>query len=398
MHIVSPQETGEVDRRPMNVGILKEKSPGEWRVGLTPAGVSTLVQAGNSVFVERGAGSSSFFMDDDYASAGARLVDTADELIGRSKLIVKVSPLLPQEYERLVLNQIVIGFIHMAVASEESIREIVDKKITVIGYEIIEDDNGVLPVLVPMSEIAGQVCIQIAAHYLQGDQGGRGLLVGGMPGVPPAVFVIAGAGVVGTEAARAALGLGAQVIVLDRDVAKLRKIDELFAKRVQTHMISAYTLERAARFADVFIGSVLVHGEKTPVLITREMLTTMKKGAVIVDVSIDQGGCIETSRPTSVDDPVFVEEGVIHYCVPNIPTIVGRTATRAMNNATIGLISRIADVGIEKAVRQDRALARGIYFYNGRCAKPGLSQTFGIGCYALEDLVEGKLFGDDITM
>ncbi len=382
----------------MNIGILKEMSPGEWRVGLTPAGVGSLVAAGHTVFLEKGAGSASFFMDGDYADAGARLVDTADELIGRSKMIVKVSPLLPQECERLVLNQIVIGFMHMVVASEDSIREILDKKITVIGYEIIEEDNGVLPVLLPMSEIAGQVCVQVAAHYLQGDQGGRGLLVGGMPGVPPAAFVIAGAGVVGTEAARTALGMGAQVIVLDRDIKKLRRIDELFGKRIQTHMISTYTLERAARFADVFIGSVLVHGEKAPVLITREMLATMKDGAVIVDVSIDQGGCIETSRPTTVEDPVFVEEGVIHYCVPNIPTVVGRTATRALNNATIDLISRIAREGVEHAVSRDSALARGVYFYDGRCTKPGLSQTFGVGCYALEDIVEGKVFGDDVAL
>ncbi|MFQ6102903.1 MAG: alanine dehydrogenase [Candidatus Glassbacteria bacterium] len=382
----------------MNIGILKEKTPGERRVGLTPSVVRALVAGGHTLFVEKGAGSKSFFEDEEYASAGAKIVEGADELIGRSKLIVKVSPLLPQEYERLVLNQVVVGFMHMAIASDSSIREVIDKKVTIIGYEIIENTDGELPILIPMSEIAGQVCVQIAAHYLQGDQGGRGLLVGGMPGVPPAVFVIAGAGVVGTEAARTAIGLGAQVIVLDRDVEKLRRIDELFGKRVITSVATHYNLERAVKFADVFIGAVLVHGEKAPILVTRQMVSTMKKGTVIVDVSIDQGGCIETSRPTSSENPVFIEEGVIHYCIPYIPSVVGRTATRALSNATLPYITQIAQHGIEEAVKSSAELARGVYFYKGRCAKPGLSQTFGIGCNSLQDILEGKVWLGDLSL
>jgi alanine dehydrogenase len=378
-----------------NIGILKERLEGERRVGLTPSAVGTLVSHGFTVFVEKDAGSQCFFEDEEYAAAGARLVDRADEIIGRSKLIVKVSPLLPWECERLVPNQIVLGFMHMAVASEESVREIIDKKITVIGYEIIEDHEGRLPVLLPMSEIAGQMCVQIAAHYLQGGQGGRGVLVGGMPGVPPAVFVIAGAGVVGREATRTALGLGAQVIVLDREVDQLRKIDELFGKRVQTAMISRVNLEKAVTFADAFIGSVLVHGEKSPVLITREMLNTMKKGSVIVDVSIDQGGCIETSRPTTLDEPVFIEEGVIHYCVPFIPALVGRTATRALSNATLPYISAVAEVGIEEALKHNEELARGVYFYSGRCVKETLSSLFGIGYTPLGELLEKSAWLED---
>ncbi len=382
----------------MNIGILKEKTEGERRVGLTPSVVNSLVRQGHSVFVEEGAGIRSFFEDQDYESAGARVVKGADELIGRSKIVIKVSPLAPQEYERLVPNQIVLGFMHIAIATEPSIREIINKKVTVIGYEIIEDTRGRLPILIPMSEIAGQVCVQIAAHYLQGDQGGRGLLVGGMPGVPPAVFVIAGAGVVGTEAARAALGLGAQVVVLDKEVEKLRRIDELFGKRIATAVATKYNLDRVVKFADVFIGSVLIHGEKTPILVTREMLHSMKKGAVIVDVSIDQGGCIETSRPTTTESPVFVEEGVVHYCVPYIPSVVSRTATRALSNVVLPFISQIAEIGIEEAVQQNLTLARGVYFYKGRCVKAGLSQAFGIGCNPIQDILDGKVWVDDLSL
>jgi alanine dehydrogenase len=378
--------------------MLKEIMKGERRVALTPSSVGSLVSQGFNVFVERGAGFQCFFEDREYVEAGAKLVDRADEIIGRSKLIIKVSPLLPWECERLVPNQIVMGFMHMAVAPEASVREIIEKKITVIGYEIIEDEDGRLPVLLPMSEIAGQVCVQIAAHYLQGDQGGRGVLVGGMPGVPPAVFVIAGAGIVGREAARTALGLGAQVIVLDREVDQLRKIDELFGKRVQTAVISKHNLEKAVTFADAFIGSVLVHGEKSPVLITREMLKTMKKGSVIVDVSIDQGGCIETSRPTSPEEPIFIEEGVIHYCVPFIPSLVGRTATRALSNATLPYVSEVAELGIDEALKQNGELARGVYFYKGRCVKETLSQTFGIGCTPLGEMLEGRVWMDDYSV
>jgi len=382
----------------MNIGILKEKETGERRVGLTPSAAGVLITQGHSVFVEKGAGIKSFFDDEDYAAVGVKVIEGADELIGRTKLLVKVSPLDADEYERLVFNQIVVGFMHMAVASETSVRETVDKKVTVIGYEIIEDEHGELPVLIPMSEIAGQVCAQIAAHYLQGDQGGRGILVGGMPGVPPAAFVIAGAGVVGTEAARAALGLGAQVLVMDSDVLKLRRIDEIFGKRVMTSVTTRYNLEKAVKFADIFIGAVLVHGEKAPVLITRQMLSTMKKGTVIVDVSIDQGGCIETSRPTTIDNPVFVEEGVIHYCVPYIPSVVSRTATRALSNVVLPFISQIAQHGVEEAVRQNPSLAKGVYFYKGRCTKPGLSQAFGIGYSPVEDILEGRDWVGDMTL
>jgi len=381
----------------MNIGILKEKTAGERRVGLTPSTTGTLIAQGHSVFIERGAGVKSFFEDEDYVQVGAKVIEGADELIGRTTLLVKVTPLDSYEYERLVPNQIVMGFMHMAVASESSVRETVDKKVTIIGYEIIEDDNGELPVLVPMSEIAGQVCVQSATHYLQGNQGGRGILVGGMPGVPPAAFVIAGAGVVGTEAARTALGLGAQVLVLDSDVVKLRRIDELFGKRVMTALATPFNVERAVKFADVFIGALLVHGEKAPILITREMLSTMKKGTVIVDVSIDQGGCIETSRPTSIDDPVFVEEGVIHYCVPYIPSVVSRTATRALSNVVLPFISEIAQNGVEDAVRRNPSLAKGVYFYKGRCTKPGLSQAFGVGYSLMEDILEGRDWVDDLT-
>jgi len=382
----------------MNIGILKEKTTGERRVGLTPSAAGALIAKGHSVFVEQGAGVKSFFEDEHYAAVGAKLVEGSDELIGRAKLLVKVSPLDSQEYGRLVLNQIVVGFMHMAVASEASVRETVDKKITIIGCEIIEDERGELPVLVPMSEIAGQVSVQIAAHYLQGYHGGRGILVGGMPGIPPAAFVIAGAGVVGTEAARAALGLGAQVLVLDTDVNKLRRIDELFSKRVMTSVATPYNVERAVNFADVFIGAVLVHGEKTPVLITSQMLSTMKKGAVIVDVSIDQGGCIETSKPTTIDDPVFVEQDVIHYCVPYIPSVVSRTATRALSNVVLPIISEIAAHGVEEAMKRNPSLARGAYFYKGRCTKPGLSQAFGIGSSSIEDILEGRTWTDELIL
>lgn len=363
----------------MRIGIPKETLYEEKRVALTPAGVDALVRAGHTVYIERGAGLESHFSDEDYIKTGANVVYTADEVFGRAEMIVKVAPLTFEEAQMLQENQILFSFLHLAVGKKNIIELLLSKKITAIGYELIEDEDDRLPILHSMSEIAGQLSIQVAERQLESfSPGSRGILLGGITGVAPAAVVILGAGVVGITAARAALGRGAQVIVLDKDLNRLRQIDTQFRKKVTTVMANPYTISRGVKFADVLIGAVLIKGVKTPHLVSEEMVKQMKKGAVIVDVSIDQGGCIETSRITTLSDPVYQLHNVIHYCVPNMPAIVARTASYGLNNATIDYILDIAENGLSNALIGDPGLSKGVCTHNNYCCNEALANTFNI--------------------
>jgi len=362
----------------MRIGIPKENIFEEKRVAIAPAGVDSLLRAGHTIYIQSGAGDGSNLSDEDYAQTGATIVYSAEEVYRRSELVAKVTPLSDEETELLQENQILFSFLHLAVGNKNTIEKLLEKNITAIGYELIENENG-LPVLHSMSEIAGQLSIQIAERYLESyTKGGRGILLGGITGVAPAAVVILGAGVVGVTAARAALGRGAQVIVIDKDLSRLRKIDSAFRQKITTVMANPYTISRGVKFADVLIGAVLIKGEKTPHLVTEEMVKNMKKGAVIIDVSIDQGGCIETSHVTTLSDPVYSMHNVIHYCVPNMPALVAKTASYGLNNASIGYIQNIADNGLANALLGDAGLSKGVCTYRGNCSNEAIANIFNL--------------------
>ena len=362
----------------MRIGIPKENLKEEKRVGLAPAGVDSLIRSGHTVYFERGAGEGSHFTDEDYTEVGANVVFSAEEVYKRSEMILKVSPLTETESDLLQDEQIIFTFLHLAVAKKSIVENLLKKNVTAIGYELIEDSRG-LPVLHAMSEIAGPLAIQVGERYLESSiMPGRGILMGGMTGVAPAAVVIIGAGVVGISAAKSALGRGAQVIIIDKDLNRLRMIDSLFPGKLTTVMANPYTITRGVKFADVLIGSVLIKGEKSPHIVTEQMVKQMKKGAVIVDVSIDQGGCIETSRITTLSDPIFVHHDVIHYCVPNMPALVARTASYGLNNAAIGYLQNIAENGLANALWGDSGLAKGVCTYKSTCTNEAIANIFNI--------------------
>lgn len=349
----------------MIIGIPKEKRPFEYRVGLSPAGVEMLTQRGHHVHVERDAGVGAGFKDREYESAGARIVYSPEEIFGRADLVLKVARPLLDEIEWLRPGCAIAGLLHLAAARKDKVEMLLDKKITSIAYEQIQLADGSLPLLRPFSQIGGSMSVQVAARLLQSNKGGKGILLGGIPGVPPAEVLILGSGNVGTYATQAFLGLGAHVTVLDDDISNLQRIADRFPGIV-TMMSTKRNLEKTTAYADVIIGAVLVPGERTPILVTRDMVRAMKPRSVIIDVSIDQGGCIETSRPTSHDHPTFIEEGILHYCVPNMPGVVARTATHAFVNAATRYFISMADHGIEKAVALDPALEKGINTHDGK--------------------------------
>jgi alanine dehydrogenase len=362
----------------MRIGIPKETLFEEKRVVLAPAGVDSLVRAGHTVYLESGAGEQSHFTDEDYSSIGAQIVYSAEEAFKRSEIIAKVTPLSDQEAEMLQEDQILFSFFNLSAGRKKVMNRLLTKRITAIGLEMIEN-NSTLPVLNSMSEIAGQIALQVAAKYLESSaEEGRGILLGGITGVAPAAVVIIGAGVVGISATRAALGRGAQVIVIDKDLNRLRNIDNIFQKRATTVVANPYTISRGVQFADVLIGAVLIKGEKAPHIVTEQMVKQMKKGAVIIDVSIDQGGCVETSRITSISNPVYNMHGVIHYCVPNMPAVVARTASYGLNNASIEYILNIANNGLSNALMGDEGLAKGVCTHKGSCCNEPLAETFGL--------------------
>lgn len=363
----------------MNVGIPKERADLEMRVGLTPYGVGLLTRADHVCYVERGAGEGAGFSDYDYERAGGRIVYSTEEAYLRADMILKAVRPTPEELEWLYEGQIVCGFLHLAAARREVVRALLEKRITAIAYETVGDDGGNLPILRTMSEVAGRMAPQLASTLLQSNWGGRGVLLSGVPGIPAARVAILGAGVLGVNAARTFHGLGADVFILDRSLEKLHQIDELFQGRVTTMVAYPFNIARVARFVEVLIGAVLVTGARAPTLVTREMVRSMKKGAVILDFSIDQGGCVETSRPTTLRDPVFIEEGVVHFCVPNVPGVLPRTATHAFNNAAWPYIRHIAQVGLEQAVAEMPDLARGIATRDGRVANEALAAAYHAG-------------------
>jgi alanine dehydrogenase len=367
----------------MNIGILNEISKGESRVGLTPGKVQYLVERGHTVYFEKGAGNASHFFDEEYSRAGGQIQYSAEEVFGRSDMMIMIAPLSLLELEMLHENQIILSFFRLGDRPTQILKGMLDKKVTAIGYEIIEEDDGELPVLTTMSEISGQLSIQIAGSLLEAPNGGRGIMIGGVPGVHPANILILGAGVVGTSAARAALGLGAKVYILDSDIKKLRIIDSVFNKMAVTLISNKYNLNRFLPLMDVVIGAVLIHGDISPHVITADMLKIMKRGSVIMDISIDQGGCVETSRPTTIKHPTFIRDDVIHYCVPNMPSLVPRAATYALTNTSKRYIYAIADQGIEECIKADPSLVRGIYAYNGKCTHRKLCEIFGLEHYKL---------------
>ena len=350
----------------MDFGVPKEVRDFETRVGLTPAGVSALRTAGHRVYIQHDAGAASGFSDDDYRRVGAEISYSADEVYGRAEVIAKVARLIESEYTCLRAGQTMFSWMHLVVASHGLVETLQGCQITAIAYELIRTDDGSLPVLGPMSRVAGRMAPIIAGQLLESAGGGRGILLSGVPGVPPAAVVIAGAGAVGANAARAFVGAGAQVTVLDNQYSKLEALEHEFTGRITTLLSTQYNLERVLRFADVVVGAVLVPGQRAPVLFTRKMIRTMRPRAVFVDFSIDQGGSSETSRPTTHRDPTYVEEGVIHYCVPNITARVARTASHALTNASLPYLLEIGARGVESALDSDAALRRGVQVHSGK--------------------------------
>ena len=360
----------------MIVGIPKEIKDNEYRVSITPTGVNQLVDAGHTVLIETGAGDGSRFPDEQFAKAGAKIV-SADAAWTQANLVVKVKEPLPAEYPYLRPDLVLFTYLHLA-ADERLTRVMVESGVTGIAYETVELPNGTLPLLTPMSEVAGRMSIQIGAHYLERHEGGRGKLLGGIPGVRPANVIVLGGGVVGTHAAQIALGMGAHVTLMDINLDRLRTLNETLHGNFTTWFSNPIDVGRGVRRADLVIGAVLVKGAKAPQLVTREMVARMKPGSVIVDVAVDQGGCIATTRPTTHSNPTFMVDGVLHYCVANMPGAVPRTSTYGLSNATLPYVLKLANQGFAEAVANDRALALGVNIYNGKIIYQAVAEAFNL--------------------
>jgi alanine dehydrogenase len=370
--------------RVMRIGVAKEIKQDEYRVALTPAGAGELRQRGHEVIVETAAGLGSSFPDSDYEAVGARIAGVDDVWAG-ADLVLKVKEPLPEEYDRLREEQILFTYLHLA-ADEPLTRALISSGATCIAYETVETDDGKLPLLAPMSEVAGRLATQMGAWALEKAQGGRGLLLGGVPGVPPAKVVILGGGIVGYNAALIAVGMQADVWVLDRSVERMRDLEMMLDGRITLAMSNRLEIERAAADADLVIGAVLIPGARAPKLITRDMLPGLKQGAVLVDVAIDQGGCFETSRPTTHSDPIYVVDGIVHYCVANMPGAVPITSTFALTNVTLPYVEAIADLGVREAVARDRALVRGINVVDGKLTYEAVADAHGLDFTPLEQV------------
>ena len=370
---------------PMKVGVVKEIKSDEYRVALTPAGARELVERGHDVLVERRAGDGSSFPDDAYEVAGATL-GSADEVWGDAELLLKVKEPLPSEYHLLRDGLVLFTYLHLA-ASEELTRALAESGAACVAYETVETNNHALPLLAPMSEIAGRLSAQAGAYFLEKPLGGRGLLLGGVPGVAPGRVLVIGGGIVGYNAAVIALGLGANVTILERSIDRMRHLDEILSGRVSLVMSSTLQVEESIVEADVVIGAVLIPGAIAPKLISREMVAAMKDGAVLCDVAIDQGGCAETSKPTTHSDPVYVVDGVTHYCVANMPGAVPVTSTKALTNVTLPFVEEIADYGLAQAVARDSALAHGVNVLDGKITYEAVAEAHNLDFQPLEDLL-----------
>jgi alanine dehydrogenase len=373
----------------MKIGLPKEIKDNEYRVGLTPAGVRALALAGHDVYVQKTAGEGSGFTDDQYVKAGGKLLDTADEVWKTGDMIVKVKEPIAPEYPRMRENQLLFTYLHLAPEFELT-KQMMERKVTGVAYETITDRHGRLPLLTPMSEVAGRMSVQVGATYLEKMNGGRGILLGGVPGVPAANVVIIGGGIVGTEAAKMAVGLGAKVTIIDRNLDRLRQLDDIFLSKVQTLASSQYAIEEAISHADLVIGAVLVVGAAAPKLVTREMLKLVPNGAVLVDVAVDQGGCFETTHATTHSNPTYYEEGVLHYCVANMPGAVPRTSTFALTNATLPYALDLANKGFERAITEDEGLREGVNTYAGKLTYEAVATSQKLDYTPLDSLLDGK--------
>jgi len=369
----------------VKIGVAKEIKPDEYRVALTPAGARELGRRGHDVIVETGAGEGSAFPDGAYEAAGARIAPV-DEVWVEADLLLKVKEPVKPEYGRLREGLVLFTYLHIA-ADEPLTHALLESGITAVAYETVETDYGALPLLAPMSEIAGRLAAQAGAYFLEKPLGGRGLLLGGVPGVAPGRVLIIGGGMVGYNSAVIALGLGANVTILERSIDRMRHLEEVLSGRVSLVMSSTLQIEESVRDADVVIGAVLIPGAVAPKLITREMVSGMKQGAVLADVAIDQGGCAETSRPTTHSEPVYTVDGVTHYCVANMPGAVPITSTKALTNATLPYVEAIADYGLAEAVARDRALARGVNVVAGKVTYEAVADAHGLEYQPLEDLL-----------
>ncbi len=368
----------------MNIGIPNEVSVEERRVALTPVGVYALTNEGHTIYVEKGAGESCGFSDQEFLEVGAQLVFSHEEVFLRSDLVVKVEPPTEAEVECLEPGNVLFSFLNMGITRKPIIDLLITKEVTALGYEYAEQPEGSLPILTAMSEIAGGLLPQIAGRFLESSCGGRGIALAGVAGIPPANVVILGAGTVGFTAASAFSALGAQVLVLDKNVDRLRQLDRQLGKQVSTSIVTPLLVERAVRFADVLVGAIHIQGSRTPHLVSKELVKEMKRGAVSIDVAIDQGGCIETSRPTTLSSPVFVETGVIHYCVPNITACVARTASHALNNSILPWVTQASRIGLEKALKKYYCLQKSAYIYQGKVTSKSIAELFEMDYTDLE--------------
>lgn len=357
------------------VGVPREIKDRENRVAVTPGGTHEFVLHGHSVLVETGAGVGSGFTDDEYAAAGATIVETHEAVFADAEMVVKVKEPIAAEFPLLRENLLLFTYLHLA--NEEALtKALIDQGVTAVAYETVQLPTGQLPLLQPMSEVAGRMSVQIGAHYLERTNGGRGTLLGGVPGVPGAEVVVVGGGIVGTNAAQMALGMGANVTILDMNVERLRFLDQVLHGRIHTLASNRHNVAAAVQRADLVIGSVLIPGARAPKLVTAAMVETMSPGTVMVDVAIDQGGCFETSHPTSHSDPVFEIDDVVHYCVTNMPGAVPRTSTLALSNVTLPYALSLADRGFEEAVTRDPALAKGVNVIDGKVTYAGVAEAF----------------------
>lgn len=360
----------------MIIGVPKEIKDHETRVGLVPSGVTALEEAGHAVLVQAGAGRGSSLSDAEYAEAGAEIVPAASEVWRRAEMVVKVKEPQPQEYGHFRPGLTLFTYLHLA-PLQGLTDALLESEVTGVAYETIREPDGSLPLLTPMSEVAGRMAVQVGAQYLEAPNGGRGVLLGGVPGVAPANVVILGGGVVGTNAAKVALGMGAHVAIIDVNLNRLRELDDIFNGYAVTLASNAWTIRETLRLADLVIGAVLVPGASAPKLVRRSMLAAMKPGSVMVDVAIDQGGCFETSRATTHTDPVYFEEGVLHYCVSNMPAAVPHTSTLALTNATFPYVFELANKGLERACRDHPGLREGVNTYRGEVTHPGVAESQG---------------------
>jgi alanine dehydrogenase len=370
----------------MHIGVPRETGRHERRVALTPWAAAHLTRLGHTVVVESGAGAGARFPDDEYAASGATVVFSREEAFKRADLVCAIAMVSGDELDLLRPESVLCGFQHLSIAARPVVEQLRALRMTAISYELVQDAHGDRPLLVPMSEMAGEMAVFVAAHYLQNQEGGRGILLGAVPGIAPPTVVVLGAGTVGRAAAARAAAIGAHVIVMDDSLQKLRTLRRR-GGNVFTQVATPDRLERYTAIADVVIGAILIPGARAPFLVTEEMVRGMRAGSVIIDVSIDQGGCIETSRPTTPDDPVFVTHDVVHYCVPNMTANVARTASRALSDALLEPVTALATMGVEAALRADAGLAAGASIYRGEIVNPHLADALGMPARMLDDLL-----------